>query len=182
MLFCTLRNDKDWRKCVFGRKSVDNRQVAAFFLQLIANEILAFRLVSKQPKIVLARDPQDEYVYESVVKWEGFDFRYPRQESEHSFEEFLRYPAFEALKMGRNLMKYNNATCRRQETEGQDSTIAANFFASARKQSSTKQTRMESFFAPVANESDNDSEDENNESGDDNSDDTSNSEAGTDDE
>ena len=99
MLVDTLRNDKDWRKCVFGRKSVDNRQVAAFFLQLIANEILAFRLVSKQPKIVLARDPQDEYVYESVVKWEGFDFRYPRRGSGHSFEEFVRYPTFEALKM-----------------------------------------------------------------------------------
>ena len=138
--------------------------------------------MNKQPKIVLTRDPQDEYVYESILKWEGFDFKYARRGSEHSFEEFLKYPTVEALSMGRTQMRYKHATLRRQETEYQDSTVSANLFASAQKQSSMKQTHMDSFFGQLAVDSDNDSDNEDNESGQEASDNTSKSEAGTDDE
>ena len=50
-----------------GGSPPTNVRLPPFFLQLITNRILTVRLVSKQPKIVLARDPQDEYAYESVV-------------------------------------------------------------------------------------------------------------------
>ena len=68
-LLDTLHGDKDWMKRVFGRKTVQKGQVAGFFLQLIANGILVFWLVKKEPKVWLMRNVNDDFVYESVRNW-----------------------------------------------------------------------------------------------------------------
>ena len=98
----TLLNDKDWRKRVFGRKTIQSCNVAAFFLQLVANGIMPFAIEKKEPKVVLMRDEKGDYCYESILNWEGFTFRHRPRGSTHSFEESLRHPTFESLKMGRN--------------------------------------------------------------------------------
>ena len=130
-----------------------------FFLQLLANGILSFTIVNQQPKIVLTRDDHDEFFFDSLEKWEGFFFRHPRRGSDHSFEEFLRYPTFEALKLGRTRMRHKNAKARRQDTNEHKSEAFV-MHATSDNQHSLKQTSMDSFFARVTNESDYESDED----------------------
>jgi hypothetical protein len=79
-LLDTLHGDKDLTKRVFGKKDHPELQVARFFLQLIANGILVFRLVKKQPKVLLMRNINDDFLHESVligkVSFSGIDPEY----------------------------------------------------------------------------------------------------------
>lgn len=143
-----LHGDKDWMYRVFGKKTVQKRQVGGFFLQLIANGILVFRLVKNEPKVLLMRDVNDDFCYESVCNWEGFMFRHRDRGSAHFFEDLLRYPTFDVLKMGMNRMTDHNA---------------ARTSVSSRNQNVMRQTRMDSFFGIVTNkldEEDSDDDDE----------------------
>ena len=155
----TLLKDKDWRNRVFGRNTVQGHNVTAFFLQLIANDILSFAIEKKEPKVVLRRDDKGDYKYESIVNWEGFTFRHRARGSHHSFEEMLRYPTYQSLKVGRNQVRYSNATLRRKEAADGESTSAEDAYLASPNASARKQTHMEYFFSRLEDESKDDEDD-----------------------
>ena len=60
--------------------SVKQFSVTAFFLQLLATELLTFEIIDRTNVMcVLARSKQDKYefVYEDPFSWERFEFRRP---------------------------------------------------------------------------------------------------------
>ena len=72
-----LWDSPDWRKSVFGIKSVQRYNVHSFFLQLVAKRIISFQWENSQSQvsIVLNRDDNDNFVYDNIASWEGFTFR-----------------------------------------------------------------------------------------------------------
>jgi len=75
-----LWNNPDWRKEVFGIKTVQKYNVTAFFFQLLATKILSFQWtnVKREVVCVLTRDKHDKYRYLDVSAWDGFHFRSKR--------------------------------------------------------------------------------------------------------
>ena len=101
------------------------------------------------------RDVNDNFVYESVHNWEGFIFRHRPRRSAHSYEDFLRYPTFEALKIAPTQRRYHNPTI------GLDDSM--NFLLSSHNQNAKRQTLMDLYFGTVDNnaeEEDSDDDDE----------------------
>ena len=72
-----LWDSGDWRKQVFGKKSVQRYNVNSFFAQLVAKRIITFQWDQKDNEIspVLGRADNDEFIYNNIASWEGFTFR-----------------------------------------------------------------------------------------------------------
>ena len=73
----SLWESEDWRKSVFGKKTVAKYNVFSFFFQLTATGILTFE-TSKETKglyCVLGRDSNDKMKYKHSKYWKGFTFR-----------------------------------------------------------------------------------------------------------
>lgn len=71
-LIDTFINDKDWTFCMFGKKTVQNYKVAAFFMKLIANGILVFAVVNHVPKVILQHDKKMTTVMNLLSTLKGF--------------------------------------------------------------------------------------------------------------
>ena len=73
----SLWDSDDWRKKVFGKKTVAKYNVTAFFFQLIATRILGFEKQDSTDSVycVLSRDENDKYKYQKRRYWKGFQFR-----------------------------------------------------------------------------------------------------------
>ena len=96
----------------------------------------------------MMRDVNDDFVYESVRNWEGFIFRHRPRRSAHCYEDFLRYPTFEALKMAPTRMRYHNPALRLDDS--------TNLLLSSRNQNAMRQTLMDSYFGTVNNDAEED--------------------------
>ena len=70
----------DWRRDVFGVKTVQKYNVHSFFFQLIATNILSFQWsnVKREVVCVLTRGSGKKYRFQEVPAWEGFHFRSSR--------------------------------------------------------------------------------------------------------
>ena len=70
----------DWRKMVFGIKSVKVSGIRAFFFQLFGSKILGFEWANKTKEVhyVLHKDDKDNYNYKKQSFWSGFEFREAR--------------------------------------------------------------------------------------------------------
>ena len=89
VLIESLSKCKDSLQKVFGKASVVKYQVAGFFLQLIAAKMLIFEWKAKGVKCVIARDSKDEKVYDDILKWEGFTFRYKARGHSQTYKQPL---------------------------------------------------------------------------------------------
>ena len=58
------------------KKTIAKYNVHAFFLQLIASEILAFEWMDNNRKIVCVRNKETDgkYMFRNVKHWSGFEF------------------------------------------------------------------------------------------------------------
>ena len=74
-----LWKSSDWKKKVFGYKNVAKYHVNAFFFQLIATGILAFRWVNAKTGVVceFGTDSRGVIKYKLPRYWEGMQFRKP---------------------------------------------------------------------------------------------------------
>jgi hypothetical protein len=72
-----LWNSGDYKKKIFGKKSVTRYNVNAFFFQLVATGILTFEWNNTETKVVctLATDEHDIFKYKNTIFWKGFNFR-----------------------------------------------------------------------------------------------------------
>jgi hypothetical protein len=73
-----LSNHPDYRKMVFGVKTVATYNINSFYFQLVASKIITFQK-EKQNKIecVLMKD-SNTYLYKDIKSWSGFQFRTAR--------------------------------------------------------------------------------------------------------
>ena len=76
-----LWTSPDWRKRIFGKKGVDKANCAAFFFQLVACGIIEFQWEGDSVVATVARDENDDKLYQNVLSWEGFMFRSTLQRS-----------------------------------------------------------------------------------------------------
>ena len=68
--------DNNWLLRIFGKVSVNKYNVSSFWFQLIATGIVTFEWKGKDKLLcVLARDDSDRFLYEDILRWEGFLFR-----------------------------------------------------------------------------------------------------------
>ena len=72
-----LWNSGDYKKKIFGKKSVTKYNVNAFFFQLVATGILTFEWNNTETKVVctLGTDDNEIFKYKNTIFWKGFNFR-----------------------------------------------------------------------------------------------------------
>ena len=72
--------NSEWRKDVFGLKSVKVYNIRAFFFQLVGSKMLGFEWSNNAKNInyVLHKDEGDIYQYKKMTSWSGFGFREAR--------------------------------------------------------------------------------------------------------
>ena len=71
-----LWGSKDWIQDIFGKKTVCQYNVFSVFFQLIATKILSIDYEGNDGvRFVLTRGQQDQFLYEDVSAWKGFEFR-----------------------------------------------------------------------------------------------------------
>ena len=71
-----LWESNDWKRDIFGKASVTQYNVFAFFFQLIASGILSIDYKGKDGvRFLLTRVDSNTYLYEDVNAWKGFEFR-----------------------------------------------------------------------------------------------------------
>ena len=71
-----LWDSKDWIEDIFAKKTVYQYNVFSFFFQLIATKILSIDYEGNDGvRFVLTRGQQDQFLYEDVSAWKGFEFR-----------------------------------------------------------------------------------------------------------
>ena len=71
-----LWGSKDWIEDIFAKKTVKQYNVFSFFFQLIATKILSIDYEGNDGvRFVLTRGQQDQFLYEDVSAWKGFEFR-----------------------------------------------------------------------------------------------------------
>ena len=68
-----LRNHPDYRKMVFGVKTVSNYNMNSFYSQLVASNIIIF-YKGKKNKIecVLMKDSNNKHLNKDIKSWSGF--------------------------------------------------------------------------------------------------------------
>ena len=67
--------DKDWCETVFGLQTVTKYNVTGFFCQPLATKISTVELLcGKSIALVIAHTPDDKFVYNSPMNWEGMHF------------------------------------------------------------------------------------------------------------
>ena len=73
-------NSDDWRKRVFGVKSIAKKNVYSFFFQLLATNLIEFQWRDNKKRLVcvLSRDDRDKMRYKKAENWVGFEFRSKR--------------------------------------------------------------------------------------------------------
>ena len=76
----SLWGNEDWRKQVFGKKTVAKYNVHAFFFQLTALRLINFVTVRKSTDVlcVLGRGADDKLLYKKKKNWKGLQFRSKR--------------------------------------------------------------------------------------------------------
>ena len=67
----------DWRKDVFGKKTVHQYNVRSFFFQLVATKILSFEWTHNATEVnyVITKDGNGVVTFKDVRSWNGFEFR-----------------------------------------------------------------------------------------------------------
>ena len=70
-----LSKCKDSLLKVFGKTTVAKYQVAGFFLSLIGSRILSFEWEGKSVNCVIARDLDENTIFENPKAWAGFSIR-----------------------------------------------------------------------------------------------------------
>ena len=72
-----LWESADWRKNVFGVKTVTKYNVNAFFFQLIGTRILSFEWTNASTGLVcvFGTDVNNQFLYKQPHSWKGFTFR-----------------------------------------------------------------------------------------------------------
>jgi hypothetical protein len=70
-----LTKCKDSLLKVFGKTTVAKYQVVGFFLSLIGSRILIFEWEGKCVNCVIARDRDDNTIFENPMAWAGFSIR-----------------------------------------------------------------------------------------------------------
>ena len=87
-----LWDSKDWIEDIFAKKTVYQYNVFSFFFQLIATKILSIDYEGKDGvRFELTRGQGDQFLYEDVSAWKGFEFRGSERGSNLlSFADILR--------------------------------------------------------------------------------------------
>ena len=85
-----LWDSLDWRKKVFGVKTVEKYNVNCFFFQLIAAGLLTFQWTNAKGEVlcVFGKDNKDRIKYKFIHNWKGFTFR----NNSHSWLKITRSP------------------------------------------------------------------------------------------
>ena len=70
-----ISKDNGWCKTVFGLQTVTKYNVARFFFQVLATEILTVELLGgKSVALVIDRAPADNFLYNDPVNWKDMKF------------------------------------------------------------------------------------------------------------
>ena len=70
-----LHNNNDMKLKVFGKVSIKKYNVAAFFFQCLATNLMSIEWESGKVCCVVSRDSNDKCIYNDIKNWEDFTFR-----------------------------------------------------------------------------------------------------------